>query len=184
MDNGNAFLKGQIDTAVVQHRTFLNALEAREVEAGDSRLSDLCSRHIPHMHGHQRMLEEYQSQLDGWSGVAKSTIRSAVNVVRDLADAAQESDYLRLVGDIVMGRQAEDTFRTFREAGKMLGDRTLKEIGEIGERHHDAYANDANRLVRHMFVEQVQGVDGTDDSGAHVHVHGPRRPDLNPRRSP
>lgn len=184
MDNGNAFLKSQIDNAVVQHRTFLTALEAHEVEADDSRLSDLCSRHIPHMHAHQRMLEEYQSQLDGWSGVAKGKIRSAVNVVRDLADAAQESDYLRLVGDIVMGRQAEDTFRTFREAGKMLGDRTLQEIGEIGERHHDAYAKDANRLVQHMFVEHVQGVDGTDDKGAHVHIHGPRRHDLDPRRSP
>jgi hypothetical protein len=182
-DSGNAFLKSQIDNAVVQHRTFLSALEAHEVKADDSRLSDLCSRHIPHMHGHQRMLEEYQSQLNGWS-VGKSTIRSAVNVVRDLADAAQESDYLRLVGDIVMGRQAEDTFRTFREAGKMLGDRTLKEIGEIGERHHDAYAKDANRLVQHMFVEQVQGVDGTDDSGAHAHLHGPRRHDLDPRRTP
>jgi hypothetical protein len=184
MDNGNAFLKSQIDIAVVQHRTFLSALEAHEVEADDSRLSDLCTRHIPHMHAHQRMLEEYQSQLDGWSGVSNSRIRSAVNVVRDLADAAQENDYLRLVGDIVMGRQAEDTFRTFREAGKMLGDRTLKEIGEIGERHHDAYAKDANRLVQHMFVEHVQGVDGPDDGGVHVHIHGPRRHDLNPPRSP
>ena len=63
MDSGNAFLKSQIDNAIVQHRTFLSALEAHEVEADDSRLSDLCSRHIPHMHEHQRMLEEYQSQL-------------------------------------------------------------------------------------------------------------------------
>lgn len=184
MDNGNAFLKSQIDTAVVQHRTFLSALEAHEIEADDYRLSDLCSRHLQHMRAHQRMLEEYQSQMDGWSGVSKSKIRSAVNVVRDLADAAQESDYLRLVGDIVMGRQAEDMFRTFREAGKMLGDRTLQEIGEIGERYHDAYAKDANRLVQHMFVEHVQGVDGTDDGSAHVHFHGPRRPDLDSRRSP
>ena len=184
MDNGNAFLKSQIDNAVVQHRTLLTALEAHAVEADDSRLSDLCSRHLPHIHADQRMLEEYQSQLDGWSGVAKSRIRSAVSVVRDLADAAQGSDYLRLVGDIVMASQAEDTFRTFREAGKMLGDRTLREIGEIGERHHDAYAKDANRLVQHMFVEHVQGVDGTDDRGAHVHIDEPRRHDLNPRRSP
>jgi hypothetical protein len=183
MNNGNAFLKSQIDNAVLQHRTFLTALEAHAVEADDSRLSDLCSRHLPHMHAHQRTLEEYQSQLDGWSGVSKSKMRSAVNVVRDLADAAQESDYLRLVGDIVMARQTEDTFRTFREAGKMLGDRTLREIGEIGERHHDAYAKDANRLVQHMFVEHVQGVDGTDDRGAHVNIDEPRRHDLNQRRS-
>ena len=184
MDNGNAFLKSQIDNAVVQHRTFVSALEAHEVEADDSRLSDLCTRHLPHMRAHQRMLEEYQSQLDGSSGISKSRIRSAVNVVRDLADAAQENDHLRLVGDIMMGRQAEDTFRTFREAGKMLGDRTLREIGEIGERHHDAYAKDANRLVQHMFVEHVEGVDGPDDGRVHVDIRGPRRHDLNPPRSP
>ena len=69
------------------------------------------------------------------------------------------------------------------EAGKMLRSHS-KEIGEIGERHHDAYAKDANRLVQHMFVEHVQGVDGTDDRGAHVHIDEPRRNDLNPRRSP
>jgi dissimilatory sulfite reductase (desulfoviridin) alpha/beta subunit len=58
-----------------------------------------------------------------------------------------------------MARQAEDTFRIFREAGKMMGYHTLREIGDIVERHHDAYAKEANRLVQHMFVESVQGVD-------------------------
>jgi hypothetical protein len=162
MDNGNAFLKSQIDNAVVQHGTFLKALEAHEVEADDPRFSDLCSRHIPHTREHQRMLEEYQSQLGGRSGVEKSVIGSPVNVVRDLADAAHESDYLRLVGDIAMARQGEDAFKTFREAGKMMGNRTLQEIGDVGERHHDAYAKEANRLVQHMFVERAQGVDGAD----------------------
>jgi hypothetical protein len=160
MDSGNAFLKSQIDNAVVQHGTFLKALEAHEVEADDRRFSDLCSRHLPHMREHQRMLEEYQSQLGGGSGIVKSVIGSAVNVARNLADSAHESDYLRLVGDIMLARQGEDTFKTFREAGKMMGNRTLQEIGDIGERHHDAYAKEANRLVQHMFVERVQGVDG------------------------
>jgi hypothetical protein len=59
----------------------------------------------------------------------------------------------------VMARQAEDTFKTFREAGKMMGYHTLHEIGEIGERHHGAYVKEANRLAQHMFVETVQGVD-------------------------
>jgi hypothetical protein len=162
MDSGNAFLKSQIDNAVVQHGAFLKALEAHEVEADDPRFSDLCARHLPYMREHQRMLEEYQSQLGGGSGLVKSAIGSAVNVIRDLADAAHESDYLRLVGDIVMARQGEDTFKTFREAGKMMGNRTLQEIGDVGERHHDAYAKEANRLVQHMFVERVQGVDGVD----------------------
>lgn len=162
MENGNAFLKSQIDNAVVQHETFLKALEAHEIEADDARFSNLCARHLPHMRDHQRMLAEYQSQLGGGSGILKTVIGSAANIVRDLADAAHESDYLRLVGDIVLSDQAEDAFKTFREAGKMMGNRTLQEIGDIGERHHDAYAKEANRLVQHMFVERVQGVDDVD----------------------
>jgi len=41
-----------------------------------------------------------------------------------------------------------------------MGNRTLHEIGDVGERHHDAYVNEASRLVQHMFVEHVQGLDG------------------------
>jgi len=88
MENGNAFLKSQIDNAVVQHETFLKALEAHEVEADDPRFSNLCARHLPHMRDHQRMLVEYQSQLGGGSGIVKTVIGSAANIVRDLADAA------------------------------------------------------------------------------------------------
>jgi hypothetical protein len=95
------------------------------------------------------MLEEYQSQLGGEPGVAEKVFARAAGFVRDLADAARESDYLRLIGDIVMARQSEDTFKTFREAGKMMGNRTLQEIGDVGERHHDAYVKEANRLVQH-----------------------------------
>ena len=160
MDSGIAFLKTQINNAVIQHGTFLGALEAHADQADDSRFRDLCSRHVPHMLEHQRMLEEYQSQLGSRSGIARTVIGTAVSVVRELADAAQESDYLRLVGDIVMARQSEDLFKTFREAGRMMGNKTLQEIGDVGERHHDAYVKEANRLVQHMFVERVQGVDG------------------------
>jgi hypothetical protein len=106
------------------------------------------------------MLEEYRSQLGVESGVATKLVGVAADIARDLADASRESDYIRLVGDIVMARQSEDTFKTFREAGRMMGNRTLQEIGDIGERHQDAYAKEANRLVQHMFVEHVEGVDG------------------------
>jgi hypothetical protein len=41
----------------------------------------------------------------------------------------------------------------------MMGYHTLREIGETGERHHDSYVKDANRLAQHMFVENAQGVD-------------------------
>jgi hypothetical protein len=160
MHRGLAFLKSQVNNAVIQHGTFLSALEVHENQADDHRFSELCSRHIPNMREHQRMLEEYQSQLGGESGIAKTVIGMTLAVVRDLADAARESDYVRLVGDIVMARQSEDAFKTFREAGKMMGNRTLQEIGDIGERYHDAYVKEANRLVQHMFVENAQGVDG------------------------
>jgi hypothetical protein len=171
MVRGNAFLKSQVNNAVVQHKAFLDVLEDHEEQAEDLRFRDLCSRHIPQMREHQRMLEEYQSQLGTDSGVAKKIVGAAVGVVRDLADAARESDFLRLVGDIVMARQSEDTFKTFREAGKMMGNRTLHEIGDIGERHHDAYVHEANRLVQHMFVEHVQGIDGVTRPSASTEIH-------------
>src|SRR5205085_12527679 len=85
-----------------------------------------------------------------------------------LAAAARESDSLRLVGDIVTARQSEDTFKTFREAGRALGDQRLAGIGEVGERHHDEYTKEANRLVQQMFVEHVRGVDAVPVTDARV----------------
>ena len=82
---------------------------------------------------------------------------SALGVARDLADAARESDFLRLVGDIVTARQLEDTFKTFREAGRTLGLQQLARIGEVGERDHDEFVKDANRLAQQMFTERVHG---------------------------
>jgi hypothetical protein len=170
MVRGTAFLKAQVNDAVVQHNAFLHALEEHEDQAEDPRFRDLCSRHIPQMRVHQRMLEEYQSQLGADSGTARKLVGAALGAARDLADAARESDFLRLVGDIAMARQSEDTFKTFREAGKMLGNRTLHEIGDIGERHHDAYAKEANRLVQHMFVEHAQGIDGVARPSTHTQL--------------
>lgn len=160
MDQGAEFLRSQVRNVLLQHGTFLRSLEDHESQADDPRFRDLCSRHIPHMRLHQRMLEEYQSQLGDGPSVGGRIIGSAIGVVKDLADAAVADDYSRLTGDIVMARQSEDSFKTFREAGKILGNRTLQELGEIGERHHDAYVKEANRLAQQMFVEHVHGVDG------------------------
>jgi hypothetical protein len=159
MDRGVDFLRSQVNNAVMQHGAFLRSLEDHEGQAEDPRFRDLCSRHIPHMRDHQRMLEDYQSQLGAETGAAKKIVGSALGMARDLVDATRESDFLRLVGDIVMARQSEDTFKTFREGGKILGEKQLQEIGDIGERHHDAYVKEGNRLVQQMFVEHVQGVD-------------------------
>lgn len=157
MDRGIDFLKSQVNNAVMQHQTFLKALEDHEGQAEDPRFRDLCTRHIPHMREHQRMLEEYQASLGAEAGVGKKFLGAALGAARDLADAARESDFLRLVGDIVMARQAEDTFKTFREAGKVLANSRLQSIGDVGERHHDGYVKEANRLVQTLFVEHVQG---------------------------
>lgn len=160
MQHGSDFLRTQVRNVLVQHGTFLKSLEDHETQAEDARFRDLCSRHIPHMRLHQQMLEEYQSQLGDAPSVSSRVVGSAVGVVKDLADAVVADDYMRLIADIVMARQSEDAFKTFREAGKMMGNRTLQELGEIGERHHDAYVKEANRLVQHMFVERAQGIDG------------------------
>ena len=166
----SAFLKSQVNNVIAQHKAFLNALEAHESQAEDSRFRDLCSRHIPRMREHQRMLEEYQSQLGADSGVARKIVAAPPGIARDLADSARESDFLRLAGDIVMARQSENTFKTFREAGRMMGNKTLNEIGDIGERHHDGYVKEANRLVQHMFVEHAQGIDGTARPSASTRI--------------
>jgi len=57
-------------------------------------------------------------------------------------------------------RQAEDTFKTVREPGRMVANPTLHQIGDIGERRHASYVKEANGLVQHMFVERVAGLDG------------------------
>ena len=64
-------------------------------------------------------------------------------------------------GDIVVSRQAEDTFKTFREAGRALGIARLQQLGDLGERDHDDYHREANRLAQQMFVEHVREGDTT-----------------------
>ena len=161
MDRGIDFLKSQVNNAVMQHQTFLKALEDHEEQAEDARFRDLCSKHIPIVREDQRLLEDYQQQLGAEAGTGKKFLGAALGVARDLADSARESDFLRLVGDIVMARQSEDTFKTFREAGKILANPTLQQIGDVGEKHQDVYVKEANKLVQQLFVEHVQNVDGT-----------------------
>ena len=170
MDTGIDFLRSQVNNAVMQHDAFLRSLVDHESQAQDQRFRDLCSRHIPRMREHQRMLEEFQNQLgrsntrennplENLGGVLKKAAGNAIGMAKDLADAPRQSDYLRLVSDIVMARQSEDTFKTFREGGRQLGIQQLAQIGEVGERHHDEYVKEANRLVQQMFVEHARGAE-------------------------
>lgn len=166
MERGIDFLKSQVNNAVMQHETFCKNLVDHESQAEDSRFRDLCTRYIPIMQAHQRMLEDYQREIGAEAGAGKKMLGKALGVARDLADAARESDFLRLVGDIVTSRQSEDTFKTFREAGKVLGMERLRQIGDACEKDHDRYADEANRLCQLLFVEHVRGVDGGVSAGA------------------
>jgi cell division septum initiation protein DivIVA len=161
MDRGIDFLKSQINNAVMQHQTFVENLVDHEKQAEDARYRELCARFIPKAQSHQRMLEDYQAELGAEAGTAKKVLGKALGVARDLADSARESDFLRLVGDIVTSRQAEDTFKTFREAGKALGIARLQQIGDMGERDHDEFHREANRLAQQMFIEHVREGDTT-----------------------
>src|SRR5690349_24769331 len=133
MDRGIDFLKSQINNAVMQHQTFVENLVDHEKQADDARYRSLCARFIPKAQAHQRMLEDYQADIGAETGTAKKVLGKALGVARDLADAARESDFLRLVGDIVTARQSEDTFKTFRDAGRALGIPRLQQRGGIGE---------------------------------------------------
>lgn len=164
MDRGIDFLKSQVNNAVMQHETFLRALVDHEGQAEDQRFRDLCTRYIPVMRTHQEMLEAYQTEIGAEAGMLKKALGATLGAARDLADATRESDFLRLCGDIVMSRQSEDTLKTFREAGRQLGNARLAQIGEAGERDHDSYNRDANRLVQQLFVEHARGDSTTDSS--------------------
>jgi hypothetical protein len=161
MDRGIDFLKSQINNAVMQHQTFVENLADHEKQADDARYRALCARFLPKAQAHQRMLEDYQRELGAETGTAKKAIGKALGVARNLADAARESDFLRLVGDIVTSRQAEDTFKTFREAGRALGIARLQQIGDVGERDHDEFHREGNRLAQQMFIEYVREGDTT-----------------------
>jgi hypothetical protein len=69
----------------------------------------------------------------------------------------RETDFLRIVGDIVLIRQAQDTFATFASAGEKLGDTRLAELGRMGEREHDTMQKEFNMLCADMFVDHVTG---------------------------
>ena len=169
MDRGRDFLKSQVANCVMQHQTFVRNLEDHEKQAEDPRFRDLCSRYIPEMRQHQRTIEEYAQSIGAEAGVGKKALGAALGIARDVADAARESDFLRLVGDIVTGRQAQDTFDTFARVGPQIGEPRLAEIGAMCGPQHKQYVDDANRLVAAMFVDEVNGTEpqrGSSSSSA------------------
>jgi hypothetical protein len=166
METGKEFLRSQVDDAVMLHRTFVEALRDHGNDADDPRFSELCARYMPIMEEHQRQLEEFQRSLGVEGRIRKKVLGKVVGAARGLADVAREDDYRRLVGDVALSSMAEDVFRTFREAGRILRDQRLAELGALGEREHDDFNRDANRLVQAMFVERVRAGEGSDRSVA------------------
>ncbi|MDQ3556180.1 MAG: DUF4142 domain-containing protein [Gemmatimonadota bacterium] len=158
MDRGKDFLRAQVSNAVMQHKTLVENLEAHQGQAEDARYKELCARYAPRMRGHQQMLEQYRETLGDVSGEGlKKAIGNVLAFGRDAVDAMRESDFLRLVGDIVTIRQSQDTFATFAAAGDQLGEPRLSEIGRSCEKDHDEMQRDFNRLVQQMFVEHARG---------------------------
>src|SRR5919109_997900 len=101
MESGIDFLRSQIGNAVMQHDLFLRSVVDHESVAQDQRFRDLCSRHIPRMREHQRMLEDFQRQIAGDTdaeattlenigGALKKAAGTAFGIAKDLADAPRQ----------------------------------------------------------------------------------------------
>ena len=156
MEKGREFLRAQVNNAIMLHQTLLENLEDHIKQADDTRYRDLCQRYQAKMKGHQRTLEEYGTSIgaEGATGVKKA-LGVALGKARDVVDSMRETDFLRVVGDIVTIRQAQDTFATFAVAGDKIGEPRLSEIGRTCERDHDEMQRDFNALIQTMFVAHV-----------------------------
>ena len=156
MHKGRDFLLAQVSNCVMQHKTLLESLEDHEKQAQDARFRELCTRYLPRMRQHQTMLEEYRATLGEPSGEAfKNVLGFVLGKAKDAADALRNDDFLRVVEDIVMIRQAQDTFATFAAAGERINEPRLAELGRQGAQEHDAMQRDFNALVADHFVRQA-----------------------------
>jgi predicted outer membrane protein len=157
MDRGRDFLRAQVSNAVMQHKTLLENLQDHAKEAHDARYRDLCTRHIAGMQQHQQALEQYRATLGEESGGgAKELLGSLLGKARDAVDAVRDSDFLRIVGDIVTIRQAQDNAACFAAVGERIGEPQMSALGRQMETAHDTMQREFNALVREMFVEHVK----------------------------
>jgi hypothetical protein len=159
VDTGRDFLRAQVSSAIMQHQSLVDAVDGHGRQADDRRYREMCQRYLPRLISHQHMLEDYGRTIgaEGRSGL-KEALGSALGRARDAVDALRETDFLRIVEDIVMIRQAQDTFATFGAVGERIGEPRLGDIGHECEREHDAMQREFNELVRTLFVEHVLGV--------------------------
>ena len=157
MHKGSDFLLAQVSNNVMQHKTLLESLEDHEKQAQDSRFRELCTKYIPQLRQHQTMIEEYRTSLGEPSGEGfKNALGFVLGKAKDAVDAVRNDDFLRLVEDIVMIRQAQDTFATFAAVGDRIGQPRLAEIGRAGAKQHDEMQREFNALVHDFFVKNAQ----------------------------
>jgi len=156
MHKGRDFLIAQVSNNVMQHKTLLESLEDHEKQAEDAQFRALCTRYLPGARTHQAALEAYRATLGEPSGQGfKAALGFVLGKAKDAADALRTDDFLRVVEDIVMIRQAQDTFGTFAAAGERIGEPKLAELGRQGQQAADAMQRDFNALVAEMFVRQA-----------------------------
>lgn len=162
MDTGRDFLRAQINNAISQHNNLLESIRNHAEQADDLQYRRICERHIPGLQKHQSMLEAYGTSIgsEGGSGL-KNVLGAALGKARDAVDGMRGTDFLRVVGDIVMIRQSQDTFATFAAAGEVLGDAQLTELGRMGEQEHDSIQREFNAFCADSFVQHVQGTVAT-----------------------
>jgi hypothetical protein len=156
MHEGKDFLRAQVSNCVMQHKTLLESLEDHEKQAEDAQFRALCTRYLPGARQHQAALEAYRATLGEPSGQGlKAALGFVLGKAKDAADALRTDDFLRVVEDIVMIRQAQDTFATFAAAGDRIGEPKLAELGRAGQEAADTMQRDFNALVAEMFVRQA-----------------------------
>jgi len=162
MDTGRDFLRAQLNNSIAQHGHLIESIRDHSEQAEEPRFRQLCLQYLPALERHQGMLEQYGKSVGAESGggFVKGAIGAVLGKARDAVDSMRESDFLRVVADIVMIRQAQDTFRTLAVAGAEINEPQLAEIGSSAAVHHDDMQRDFNELAAELFVLQVNK--GTD----------------------
>lgn len=157
MHKGRDFLLAQVNNSVMQHKTLVENLEDHSKQAQDEAYRRLCTKHLPRMQQHQQALETYRDSLgEGGGSAAKELLGTFLGKARDAVDAVRNDDFLRIVGDIVTIRQAQDNFAAWAAVGDRIGEPRLAEIGRMCEPDHDAMQKEFNALIQEMWVKNVQ----------------------------
>ena len=158
MDTARDLLRAQLNNCIAQHQSLVENLRDHAEQADDPRYRQLCQQYLTHLERHQGMIEEFGRTVgaEGGGGI-KGALGAVLGKARDAVDAMRETDFLRVVGDIVTIRQAQDTFATFARAGERLGEQRLAELGRMGEQEHDQMQRQFNAYCAELFVDHVQG---------------------------